>query len=152
MLSWVRRWHVDEVDDTIAQCPWRAVCDELDVLNVGSGCELPWRDHCDTRTASVDSGVNPDADPDKHGDQTQSRPIPAKIFNSDFYSDELALTLYCRQPACLTWWYYNFALHYKNRQLFGIFNIKLEAEDVSLLWTYQPTILTYQLMFGINIL
>ena len=89
-------------------------------MNVGSGNDPPsWRARRHERrqaldvcrdvtvvTASVDSGVDPDADPDadpdKHGDQTQSRPIPAKIFNSDFYSDELALTLYCRQPACLT--------------------------------------------------
>ena len=61
-MTWrLRRWrddvYGDDVDDSILEnkldflnvdhVTWRAVRDELDVLNVGSGCELPWRDRRD---------------------------------------------------------------------------------------------------------
>jgi hypothetical protein len=89
MLSRVRRWHDDGVSDdnfdmlmtSVAQ--WRAVRDELDVLNVGSGYEPPWHDALDVLdvdhdvtvvTASVDSSADPDADPDKHGDSVKANP------------------------------------------------------------------------------
>jgi hypothetical protein len=42
-----------------------------------------------TVTVSVNSGADPDADPDKHGDRTQSRATPAKIFYWHYIVDSL---------------------------------------------------------------
>ncbi len=101
ILSWVPRRHDDGVSDNNVDdmtCPAmsirhndattsiaqrRAVRDELNVLNVESGYEPPWHDALDVMnvyhdvtvvTASVDSGANPDADPDKHGNSVKANP------------------------------------------------------------------------------
>ncbi len=77
MLSRVRRhlWRRRRRED--------GVRDELDVLIAGSGYVPPWRDALDVLdvdhdvtvvTASVDCGIDPDADPDKHGNSVKANP------------------------------------------------------------------------------
>jgi hypothetical protein len=141
-MTWrLCRWrddvYGDDVDDlklenkldvlNVDHVTWRAVRDELDVLNVGSGYEPPWhrswRDWPTWPRASTAAPIQMQIQTSM--ETVQSRPIPAKMIFLIFIL--MNLPWHYIVDSQHIWWYYNFALHYKNRQLFGIFNIKLEA-------------------------
>jgi hypothetical protein len=102
-------WLLEHQSCDVTSCPWwarRLECrirlratvtwhDALDVMNVNklwmSVVTWPsWLRASTVASIPVQIQINM---------ETQSRPIPAKMF----YFDELALVLYCRQPASLTW-------------------------------------------------